>query len=117
MSDRPVTAYWRALRCVMPLMAGGMVVSAVGGIFKNDWVMKAGLVAFFSGVALCGMANVIALGWSFIATARRSDCGKFVKDAREEPRPWIMMAAIFLLYATLGVGGLVLILLVLGVFR
>src|SRR5215467_7619933 len=98
-SDRPVAACGRVLQWVGPQMVSGFVASAAGMVAKKDWLTKAGLVAFFSGLLICGAANVVALGGSFIATLRHLGRHELIKEAREGPIPWIMMTLIFLMYA------------------
>jgi hypothetical protein len=101
----------------MPIMFVGFITMAAGLVLKADWATKAGLVACLSGLLLCGAGNAIPLGWSFAVTLRESGVRGLLQDLRAQPRGWVLLLAVFLLYSILGVGGAVLILAALGVFK
>ena len=113
---RSLTHIW-VLRCVVPVMLAGTITSAYGSVIKSSLIIKMGLIALFSGLLLCGIGNAVPFGSSFFAMLKENGFRNFIKDLREQPRPWVLLLSIFFLYSLLAILGVVLILVVVGVFR
>jgi len=101
----------------MPVMFAGFIGLAAGLVLKVNWATKAGLVTSLSGLLLCGIGNAVPLGWSLITTMREHGVRSCLNEVREDPKPWVLITLILIMYSGLGVGGALLILAVLVVFR
>ena len=104
----------RVLQWVGPLMLAGLLLAAFGFVLEIEWAYKAGFIAFLSGLPICGVGNVVPLVWALAETIREAGLHAFIRNLREEPRGWILVASIFLLYFSLAIGGIYLILGTLG---
>jgi hypothetical protein len=117
MNPRWPVACHSVLRWVMPMMLAGFIGLTAGLVLKVNWAVKAGLVTAFSGLLLCGVGNAVPLGWSLVTTMREHGVRSCMNEVREDPKPWLSITLIFVTYSVLGVGGALLILAVLGVFK
>jgi hypothetical protein len=95
-------------------MLAGTFTLAYGLAIKSNLITKTGLIAFLSGLLLCGIGNVVPLGSSFVATLKEHGLTSFIKDFRTEPRPWVFLLGFFLVYSFLAVFGLLMILAAIG---
>jgi hypothetical protein len=88
----------------------GLIGLTYGLAIKSNLIIKTGLIAFLSGLILCGIGNAVPLGSGFVATLKEYGFRSFIKDLCEEPRPWVFFLGFFLIYSFLAIMGVVMIL-------
>src|SRR5215468_11759178 len=103
---RWLTFIW-VVRCVPPVMFVGLITLVYGFAIKSNLIIKTGLIAFLSGLPLCGIGNAVPLGSSFVATLKEHGFRSFIKDFREQPRPWVLLLGFFFVYSLLALVGAV----------
>ena len=88
-----------------PVMFVGLIAFTYGLAIKSNLIIKTGLIAFLSGLLLCGIGNAVPLASSFVARLKENGFRTFIKDLRDQPRSWLFVFGFFLVYSLLALVG------------